>query len=234
MVLAAAAATAAQPPSSAEKARFLEEARVAALNYSDVLPDFVCTEVVQRSVSDAGVWRNLDSLTLQLTYAGKKENYKVVLAGNKVSDQSMLSMSGVISSGEFGSMLRWIFEPSSGTEFHWEKASTVRKTPVWVYSYRVPQAGSHFLLAFESGDEARSMIVGFHGLLEIDRNTNLALHLTQAADDIPPGFAIQGSTTTIDYAYADVGGKQFLLPSQAETDMLYQPSRVEFERPTPP
>src|ERR1039458_7469390 len=70
----------AQAPAAAEQTRFLDQARRTALGYSDFLPDFVCTEVIHRSSSDSGVWRNLDSLTLQLTYANKKENYKVVLA----------------------------------------------------------------------------------------------------------------------------------------------------------
>ncbi len=226
----AVALAAAEAPTAAEQARFIEETRAAALGYSDFLPDFVCTEVIHRSASDAGVWRSLDSVTLQLTYAGKKENYKLVVGG-KVTDENYLSVGGAMSAGEFGSTLRWIFEPESGTKFHWEKASTVRKTAVWVYSYRVPRADSHYVLAFDGGAGARSMIVGFHGVLEIARDTNQALRVTSEADDIPAGFAIRGSTTAIDYAYADVGGKQFLLPSGSENTMVYQPSRSEVKGP---
>src|ERR1039457_4999983 len=136
----------AQAPAAAEQARFLDQARRTALGYSDFLPDFVCTEVIHRSSSDSGVWRNLDSVTLQLTYANKKENYKVVLAGNKASEADLMSLGGAISSGEFGSTLRWIFEPESATTFRWQKSAVVRKTPVLVYSYRVTRAHSHFVL----------------------------------------------------------------------------------------
>jgi hypothetical protein len=215
----------AQVPSAAEQARFLEQARKTALGYSDFLPDFVCTEVVHRSSSDAGPWRSLDSLTVQLTYAGKKENYKVVLVGNKTSNVDFLSVGGAISAGEFGSTLRWIFEPESAATFHWEKSAVWRKTPVSVYSYRVPRASSHFVLAFNGGADLRSAVVGFHGVLDIANDTNMVLHLTTEADDIPAGFSIRQSSTSIDYAFADVGGRQFLLPSGAETDMLYQPNR---------
>jgi hypothetical protein len=71
----------------------------------------------------------------------------------------------------------------------------------------------------------RSAVVGFHGVLDIANDTNMVLHLTTEADDIPAGFSIRQSSTSIDYAFADVGGRQFLLPSGAETDMLYQPNR---------
>jgi|CZKE01.1.fsa_nt_gi hypothetical protein len=215
----------AQAPSAAEQARFLDQARRTALGYSDFLPDFVCTEVIHRSSSDSGVWRNLDSLTLQLTYANKKENYKVVLAGNKPSDASFLSVGGAISAGEFGSTLRWIFEPESAAAFHWEKSAVFHKTPVSVYSYRVPRARSHYALAFGEGKNLRSIVVGFHGVLDIANDTSMVLHLTTEADDIPPDFSIRQSSTAIDYGFTDVGGRQYLLPSGAETTMLYQPNR---------
>jgi hypothetical protein len=215
-----------QTPTAAEQGQFLEDTRATALVYSELLPDFVCTETIHRSASDAGVWRNLDSLTLQLTYANQKENYKVVVAGNRVSDVDYLSVGGALSVGEFGSTLRWIFEPESATTFHWEKWAVVRKTPVAVYSYRVPQANSHFVLAFGEGADMQSMVVGFHGVLEIGRDSHMVRKLTTEADGIPAGFSIQASTTSVDYGYADVSGKPYLLPTSAETNMIYQPSRA--------
>ena len=224
----AALGTAASAPTAEEQARFLDQVRRTALGYSDFLPDFVCTEVIHRSSSDAGAWRNLDSLTLQLTYAGKRENYKVILAGNKSSDMDFASVGGAFSEGEFGSTLRWIFEPESATEFHWEKSAVWRKTPVSVYAYRVTRAKSHFGLAFGSGADTQTIVVGFHGVLDIAKDTGMVLHVTTEAEagDIPAGFSIRNSSTSIDYGYADVGGRQFLLPSSAESTMLYQPNRA--------
>jgi hypothetical protein len=220
-----AAMASAQAPAAAEQARFLEQARGTAMGYTDFLPDFVCTETIHRYSNDSGGWRNLDSLTLQLTYAGKRENYKVVLAGGKTSDLDLLSVGGALFEGEFGSTLRWIFEPESATVFHWEKAAVFHKTQVSVYSYRVPRANSHYALVFGAGVEMRSAVVGFHGVLNIANDTNMVVHLTTEADDIPADFSIRESSTSVDYGYADVGGRQFLLPSGAETTMWYQPNR---------
>jgi hypothetical protein len=224
-VAALGVAASAPAPTAAEQARFLEQTRATALGYSDFLPDFVCTEIVHRSDNDAGTWRNLDSVTLQLTYAGKKENYKVILPGGMVSDRDITSVGGAISVGEFGSALRWIFEPESGATFQWEKSAVVRKTPVSVYSYRVPRVSSHYILGFGAGPEIRSVVVGFHGMVEIAKDTNMVWRLTTETDDVPADFSIRSSSTSIDYAFAEVGGRRFLLPSGAETTMLYQPNR---------
>ena len=223
--LGLAAMASAADPTAAEQARFLEQVRATALGYSDFLPDFVCTEVIHRTSNDSHAQQNLDVLTLQLTYAGKRENYKVVVAGNKTSDLNLTSVGGAIFEGEFGSTLRWIFEPESTAAFHWEKSAALRQAKVAVYSYRVPRAKSRYVLAYGAGADMRRAVVGFHGELEIAEDTGMVWRLTTKADDIPAGFAIRESSTSVDYGYADVSGRQFLLPSGAETDMLYQPER---------
>jgi len=221
----------AQAPSAGEQARYLDEARAAALGYAGFLPDFLCSEIVHRSMGDSGRWRSLDTLTLQLTYFNKQENYKVVLANGKASDAPYQTYLGATSGGEFGSDLRWIFEPSSATVFHWEKASAIRKTPVSVYSYKIDRANSSYALGFGMGVEARAVSVGFHGSLYIADGTKMVLRLTLETDGVPADFPIRQSSTTVDYGFTDVGGRQYLLPAQAETTMLYQPSRSAQREP---
>ncbi len=215
----------AQAQSAEEQARYLEAARATALGYADLLPDFLCSEVIHRSVGDSGQWRFLDTLTVQLTYFSKKESYKVILANGKESDAPYESRLGAISKGEFGSALRWIFEPDSAAEFHWAKTATLRKTPVSIYSYRIARANTQYGLSYGMGADARVIDVGFHGSLYIASGTKMVLRLTTEADDIPADFPIRQASTTIDYDFADVGGRQYLLPAQAETTMLYQPNR---------
>ena len=221
----------AQAPSGEEQSRYLEEARAAALGYADFLPDFLCSEIIHRSVGDSGRWRNLDNLTIQLSYFNKKENYKVILADGKAADGSYKSYLGATSGGEFGSALRWIFEPSSAAVFHWEKTAVLRKTPVSVYSYRIARANSQYALGFGMGIDAQAIDVGFHGLLSIANGTKMVLRLTLEADGIPADFPIRQASTTVDYDFTDVGGRQYLLPAQAETTMMYQPSRSSQREP---
>src|SRR5215471_15370143 len=60
---------AAQRPSREEQRRTLDAARQIALHYSGTLPDFICTEMVQRANVLAGARSaTKDRLTIQLSY----------------------------------------------------------------------------------------------------------------------------------------------------------------------
>ena len=215
--LALTGAAFAQAPSPEDQRAFLEKARAVALAYSNLLPDFVCTEVIERSSDEFGSMRFLDTLEVQLTYAQKKEDYKLILGG-KVSNLPLESYWGALSFGEFGSTVRGIFEPQSRTEFRWEKAAETKKSRTYVYSYRVPRASSRFTLAHKLETE-RVAAIGLRGRLEIDAETGMVLHLTADADEIPADFPVLQSKRVIEYAFVDVGGRRYLLPARAETQM---------------
>ncbi len=219
----------AQAPSPEEQRAFLEKARAVALAYSNLLPDFVCTEVIQRSSDEFGSPRFLDTIQVQLTYANKREDYKLILGG-KVSNLPLDAYFGALSFGEFGSTLQGIFEPRSRTEFQFEKQAVIKKTPTYVYSYHVPRAASPFTLGEKSAEE-RVAIVGLRGKLEIDSATGTVLRLTADADEISADFPIRRSQRVIEYGFAGVGGRRYLLPSHAETEMSTlsnRPNRVRF------
>ena len=57
---------------------------------------------------------------------------------NIVTDKAYTSVGGAISQGEFGSMMREIFDPKSSTEFSWERWATLREHDTYVFAYRVP------------------------------------------------------------------------------------------------
>jgi hypothetical protein len=59
------------------------------------------------------------------------------------------------------------------------------------------------------------------------------MRIAEDDEDIPAGFPIQRSTVVLDYDYADVGGRRFLLPLRSETRMdagqLQNLNSVEFQ-----
>jgi len=63
------------------------------------------------------------------------------------------------------------------------------------------------------------MLVGFHGVVEVDRATGEVLHYTYIADRPPRDFPIRSSETSVDYELADIGGVEYLLPAASETQM---------------
>jgi hypothetical protein len=221
-ILALFALTAAGAPANAqqlepEQAALLEQAREAALRYSDSLPDFICTEVVRRAQDPQGNgrWRSLDTLTVKLSYFGHKEDYKLMQINAKPTMLDFLHVGGSLSTGEFGTRLFSLFDTRSHGEFHWKGWTTLRKRRVARFAYRVERAHSIFLIQY--GDipgGPNSIIVPYHGEVYVDEDTHLVLRMTQQAE-IPLGFPINANESTIDYEFAAVGASQYLLPTHA-------------------
>ena len=199
-----------------EQARIVEEARAVALNYSNWLPNLICTEHIQRSADwyGSGSWAAVDTITAQVTYFERHESYKVIARNNHAANQAIESVAGAISKGEFGSMLRWIFDPAAKASFEWKGRQAIRRQPVSVFAYRVEPATSRL----ELRALAKSAIAGFHGVVYIDDATKLVLRLTLESDG-PKDFPIRDSYVHIDYDWATIAGSRYLVPSRAETGM---------------
>jgi hypothetical protein len=228
-------APAAEPkPSEEEQARLLEQVREAALHYTRSLPDFICTQVVKRYEDRSGRdhWTPLDTLTVKLSYFDQKEDYKLLTIDNQPTSLDYMKSGGSASKGEFGSMLNAIFDPKSAAEFHWKNWATLRKRRAAVYTYRVDRAHSAYVVSVQyEQDNLLEAVVGFHGEIVVDRDTNMPLHLTTEAE-MPVGFPARQSVTSLDYDFAEVGGREYLLPLRAEVEMrstrLHTRNRVAF------
>jgi hypothetical protein len=200
-----------------EQASLLEQAREAAIRYSASLPDFICTEVVRRSQDPqgSGRWRPMDTLTVKLSYFGHKEDYKLMQINGKPTLLEYLYAGGALSTGEFGTRLYSVFDPHSQGEFRWKGWTTLRKRRVARFSYHIARQHSIFLIqygAVPAGPNA--IIVPYHGEVYVDDETHMVLRLTQQAE-IPQGFPITANESTVDYEFAAVGGKPYLLPTHA-------------------
>lgn len=201
-------------PDSAEQGRVLAQATEYALNYSQRLPDFICTQVTRRFIDPSGLefWRREDVITERLSYFDKHEDYKVVLYNSQPVEMAHERLGGVTSSGEFGSLLREIFERDTDTQFDWERWGTLRGRRMHVYTYKVPQARSKYSIA--AGKDLR-IIAGYHGLIYVDRDNSAVMKITLQADDIPSGFPVREVNLTLDYDQVDISGRKFILPLKA-------------------
>jgi len=200
-----------------EQASLLEQAREAALQYSASLPDFLCTEVVRRAHDPRGDgrWQNLDTLTVKLSYFDHREEYKLMEIDGKPTLLEYESVLGTVSAGEFGTRLYSIFDPRSDGEFRWKGWTTLRELRVARFSYRIPLGSSTYLLLYRPSQAQRNeVVVAYHGDVYVDRETHMVLRLTLQAE-IPRSFPINLTESSVDYDYAEVGGKLYLLPSHA-------------------
>ncbi len=213
-------AAAAEPAPTPDQARlFLEAARQSALLYSKALPDFLCTQIIRREQKRAGQKRRpLDTLAVRLTYVAGKEEHELVSIDGRPTDQSYLSLVGSVGEGEFGGTLHVLFDPDSAAEFRWHQWTRVRGRRAAVYAYEVAPGKARYSMYYRTADTSWSRaVVGFHGLVTIDRTTYGVLQLVHEIDHLPEGFPVQSSTTTVEYEPVKIAGRRYLLPARAAT-----------------
>lgn len=211
---------AAQRPTPDEQRRTLDTAREIAIHYTSKLPDFLCTEQVERTDTTGPANVKVDRLTIQLSYFGQKEKQKLVAMNGSKTDQPVASLEGLITGGEFGNLLLGVFDPSSAADFQWKEATTLRKHRAAIYTYRIARAKSHYMVGgrADSGNLV-SAPAGYHGEVVLDSETSRVLRLTASADDIPKESGIIQSSVEVDYDFMNVAGHSYLLPAHSTSRM---------------
>jgi hypothetical protein len=225
------------PPSSVEERQLWQATTAKSRDYSRSLPDFICSETIHRWADPTGqeAWQPSPTVVADVTYFDQKENYKVLTVDGKPSDKPLPEVEGASSQGEFGSMLATVFGTASETGYRWDHWTTLRKRPTSVYFFRVTASHHPHELWFRTGPgKAIKAVVGLHGYVYIDRETDRVTRISAVAEDIPAGFPVQRSSTVLDYDYADIGGTRYLLPLRAEVRIdagkLQSLNAVEFQK----
>src|SRR5580658_7029618 len=161
------------PPSSVEQESILDEIRANAINYSNNLPNFICTQVTRRSADPTGTgehWKQLDTIQEQLSFFDHREKYVVTMVnGQSVTNRDHQKLGGATSEGEFGSMLADIFSPATEAGFHWEKWATWRGHRMHVYSFEVTRERSRYDIYHGPSD--RHVVSAYKGLIYADATT---------------------------------------------------------------
>lgn len=207
------------PPSEEEQQRIIAEARSNALSYTERLPDFVCLQITRRYVDPSGLemdWLKYDEVKTRVSYVEGSENYEVVTVNNQLTNKNMHELGGATSTGEFGSLLRELFEERTDARFTWARHSLLRGKGVYVFNVHVPQRRSRWRLSYEKSNE---IIAGYTGLVYVDKESERVLRIDVKATEIPSDFPLQDATTKLDYDYIDISGQTFLLPLKGRVGM---------------
>lgn len=220
------------PPSEAQKKAILAEVTKNALEYTDGLPNFICTQLTKRHVDQGRGFRLMDTIQEQLSFVDKEEEYKVVLVNNlPVQNVGHRQLGGTTSRGEFGTMLYQIFKPETKAEITWDRWATLRGRRMHVFEFRVLQRNSEYSIADEAS--GRQMIAGYHGLVYADAETKQVMRIKMDLDGLE-AFPIERVSLTLDYDFTDISGTKFVLPLRAELESRsgrYQSrNEVEFRR----
>jgi hypothetical protein len=214
------------PPTSGEQAAAIDAMRTYALDYSRNLPNFICSQVMRRyyapppgprssgPADGEPPWRKSDELLIRLSFFEQKEEYRPMLVNGAMTNKDYKSLGGTLVSGDFGSMLKEIFEPETQTRFEWGHWGTLRgKEWLMAFAYHVDQARSQWHITYDKLD----IVPAYHGLIYMDPHSHEIARVTLEAENIPAGFPVHWVQTTLDYDYADISGRKFLLPMKDAT-----------------
>ncbi len=229
------------PPTSLEQAAIIDDVRQYALNYSKNLPDFICTQVTRRygarrpgtlhggSADSDPSWQLADTLQIRLSYFQQKEDYRVMLVNNSLVNKDYSEVGGSKSFGDFGSMMREVFELSSEAHFEWDHWGTLRGQRVMAFAYHIAQDRSQYRITVDEGK--LSVVTAYHGLVEVDPKTHAILRVTTESEGVPEGFPVHTVKDVLDYDFTDLAGHTFLLPLKARVDATFsdQLQRIDEE-----
>ena len=216
-----ASAPPAPPPNSVQQRQIIDLMRQYAMSYTDNLPNFVCVEVVHQAVDPNGGdrYQTIGNILSKLSYNEGRENYQVYSQNGQLVDTSMDRLrngGGAISSGEFGSMMREIFDPASNADIGWEKWIGLRGRTMAVFNYFIDSGHSKYSITYSDGpgDEQR-IITAYRGLIYADANTGEIDRIKFVAVDIPRSFPVTQASETLDYDLAPINGQQYVVPLRA-------------------
>jgi hypothetical protein len=203
-----------EPPDAAAAQKILADATEYAAHHERDLPNFICTQTTRRFQDFSGreEFRPVDMIVERLTYFEHQEDYKVLEVNGLPSHLGHDELGGASSSGEFGSVMKGVFSPT--TEFHWQAWFTLRGQKMHVYAYQVAKANSDYHIVVQG--RPGSLVTAYHGLVFIDDRRHFIHRITLRADGIPPAFPVQDVSLMLDYEFTQIGDANYLLPLNFE------------------
>ena len=196
-------------------AEILAEARTAAASFTAGLPNFLVQQATTRYFS-AGIpvsWQTIDVVTADVACVNGKEDYRNVQI-NGISTNRPPERSGTWSTGEFSTTLEDVLSPITNAQFKRRRGDDkIAGRPAVVYDYTVAQANSHWTMV--SPDERRYN-PAYDGAIWIDKETRRVLRIEQRTSSIPQDFPLNRAESVVEYAFARIEQRSYLLPATSE------------------
>jgi len=205
-----------------QEPKTIEAVRKYALNYVQSLPDYTCTQVTKRVYSRRGLLSsgggpgNLnDTIEEELSFIGGKEHYKVTKVNGfaPAVATSHEQLGGAVSEGEFGSLLKHIFDPETGTTFRAAPREKIQGRAMNVIAFSVPQSKGY---SVHDGEGNRDLLLAYEGSVWADAETNAVTKITMKCIDIPRETRLTTVELTLEYKATQLSDQKFILPSRVE------------------
>jgi hypothetical protein len=215
-----------------DQASFIDQVQEQAQTYDTTLPDFICTQETRRSSQSnkpGAPWKLLDTLTIRLSYFGRKEDYRVVKVNGKPADKTMSEMKGSKTLGDFGSLLRAVFRPKSETKFEWLREDEWNGRKVGVLAFHIDQEHSGFQTGTQVHSRKLSVNWAAQGTIFADVETRQVLRLTVDSVDLPEDFPVREVHMSLDYATQQIGDRAYVLPAASVSESVDKEGRRKSE-----
>ncbi len=194
----------------------IRRAADAAMEFTETLPSYVCTEVVTRtqSAGSKGNFQAIDVVSMEVLYENGKEDYRNIQINGKKTVKKLEESGGAWSTGEFGTILVNLFSPSTAAAFTYRRDSRAGGILAKMYDFEVEKDRSTWSIHAASANYDP----GFTGSVWIDPQTSRVLRIEMEAKGMPSNFPLDHVESATDYQYIRLGdAKQYLLPVHSET-----------------
>jgi hypothetical protein len=226
LTLAAALGRAQGPPAAEVQQSVLRTVTEFAHDYQERIPNFTCVRTTQHLYAPSATkqWRTEAKTAYELSYYEHEEHYRLLMVDDipskKVPTRSKAE-GWVEMNGNFGWILKQLFDPKVHPHFQWHGWDDVHGKRAMVFSYRVALAESQAVSTTCSSwlifDRCKELNYAFHGLLFVDAESRDILRIADIPEGLPASY-IQGNTS-VDFGRVTVAGSDYLLPiaDQIET-----------------
>lgn len=204
-----------------DPAVILESIRLYGEDYSHSIPNFLCyrnTSFLQGRTG-IGDWKQHLQLRERLVHLEDGDHHEIVAVdGKEVDGEILLFHGGITVSGEFGNIIRRLFEEKTQTKFYWLGEEEGGEERLVSLAFRVERENSSMELS--SGDQ--KIKSGYRGELTASAETGQIFRIRLFMDESPREFPIRGASWDIRYAPVKVEEQELLLPVSATTEAYQQ------------
>ncbi len=205
------------PIQDGEAAVILESIRLYAEEYGQSIPNFLCyrNTTFLKDKTGTGRWDPHLTLKERLVHLEDGDHHEIVAVdGEEVDGEVMIFHGGITVSGEFGNIVKRIFQESTQAQFSWIgdfQEAGERRVAI---AFRVALPNSSIEMSFGR----KKAKAGYRGELTASADTGRIYRLRLSLEDLETGFPYRGASWDIHYAEVTVEGQDLLLPVRAITE----------------
>lgn len=193
----------------------IDKARDMALNFVETLPNYMVKQFTTRFVSvSKNEWKPQDTISTDLVYEDGREHYRNILLNGKPA-KGKIEETGSWSTGEFGTVLRDLFSPSTNADFRPNGSPVIAHRTTRAFTFVVEQENSHWQVV-AAGQTYKP---AYRGTVWIDKDTARVLRIEMQTRNMPKEFPIDTVESATDYEFVRIGATtaEFLLPTHSES-----------------